>query len=439
MRISLALTILISALAAGVFWRDHRHLADLKNTHARLLSASSPTRGSLADLRPEELTRHTSQARAHVRELDQKAVARILRSYQDAEQMRARGDQLDQALKQQLLDQYYWITELSGPQLKLLITQALESRDLSRECLGTLLDDAVFMLAEEDPQAALEWLDRVASLFSSPFSAQSVVQVSLSRWAKDDPQAAGRWIQAHQEKYSQLITNDDKLRLMAQAAILDPGLAFTFFRDLEIKDTNLALCNIIRAGRTEEHHNAVFSALREHLAAMPDEMTREEVLQDAMFQFAAQISETGFDATTRWLASANFKPEEFDAFTRVTAVFYTEGRNDDNGKWIEWFQRNLSAEKARSHIETHMERWTEEDYQGAGKWLITAPDSPLKSTAVHAYAVTVAEADPQSATQWALTLPPGRDRVHTLRRIHDNWSKDDPSGKEAFAKDHGIK
>lgn len=439
MRISLALTTLISALAAGIFWKDHRHLAELKSANARLLSASSPTGGSFVHSRPEELTRHTSQTRAHVREIDQKVVTRIIHSYQEAAKARVQGVELDKALKQGLLEQHYLITELSGPQLKLLIAQALESRDLSKECLGKLLDDAVFMLAEDDPQAALEWLDRVASLFTITFSAQSVVQVSLSRWAKDDPQAAGMWIQAHREKYSELITNDDKLRVMTQAAILDPKLAFALFRDLEVKDTNFALSNIIRAGRTEEHHNAVFSALREHLATMPDEMARQEVLQAAMFQFAAEVSKTGFDATTRWLASADLNPEEFDAFTRVTAVFYDESRNEDNGKWIGWYQTNLPAEKARSHIRSHMERWTEKDYQGAGKWLATAPDGPSKSTAVHAYAVTVAEADPQTAAQWALTIPPGKDRVQTLRRIHENWPKDDPAGKEAFAQKHGIK
>jgi hypothetical protein len=438
-RFSFGLTTLIIALATVVFWQDHRHLAELKSTHARLLAVSPPAARLPDPAKPEGITRHTSQARAHLREIDQKAVAGILRSYQEAAKLRAQDGTLDKLQGQQLIDQHYLITALSGSQLKLLIAQALESRDLSKECLGSLLDDAVFMLAEDDPQAALQLLDRVVNLFSSTRSAQSVVQVSLSRWAKDDPQAAGRWIREHREIFPNLITNDDKLRVVSQAAIRDPGLAFALFRDLEAKDTNLACTHIIRAVRTEQHDIAVLGALREHLATMPDQRAQEEILQSAMFQFAAQLSQTGFDAASRWIASARLTPVEFDAFTRVHAVFYNESRNRDNGRWIEWFAANLPAEKAESHIRSHMERWTDDDYQAAGTWLTTAPDGNSKNIAIRSYAETVSKHDPETAAQWVMTHPPGKERDFTLRSIHRNWPKDNPAGAAAFAKEHGIK
>ncbi len=43
-----------------------------------------------------------------------------------------------------------------------------------------------------------------------------------------------------------------------------------------------------------------------------------------------------------------------------------------------------------------------------------------------------------NAVRW-MTLPLGRDRDETLNTIHMNWPKDDPTGKEAFVKEHGIK
>jgi hypothetical protein len=57
--------------------------------------------------------------------------------------------------------------------------------------------------------------------------------------------------------------------------------------------------------------------------------------------------------------------------------------------------------------------WTETDYQAAGKWLATTPAGPTKNIAIRSYAETVSTLDPVTATQWAMTLPPGPDRDAT--------------------------
>jgi hypothetical protein len=89
-------------------------------------------------------------------------------------------------------------------------------------------------------------------------------------------------------------------------------------------------------------------------------------------------------------------------------------------------------------IRVLIQRWTTEDYQAAGKWLATTPESPAKNTAVSSYAQTIANYEPQTAAQWALTLPPGENRDNTLKRIYSYWPKDDPGGAAAFAKKHSI-
>lgn len=38
-----------------------------------------------------------------------------------------------------------------------------------------------------------------------------------------------------------------------------------------------------------------------------------------------------------------------------------------------------------------------------------------------------------------MTSLPGRVRDESLKTIHMNWPKDDPTGKDAFAKEHEIK
>ena len=54
------------------------------------------------------------------------------------------------------------------------------------------------------------------------------------------------------------------------------------------------------------------------------------------------------------------------------------------------------------------------------------------------YAETLAPFEPDSAAQWAMTLPPGKDREETLANIYEKWPKNDESAKKAFAKLHGI-
>jgi hypothetical protein len=44
----------------------------------------------------------------------------------------------------------------------------------------------------------------------------------------------------------------------------------------------------------------------------------------------------------------------------------------------------------------------------------------------------------QAAAQWAESQPAGKDRDQGLKTIHGNWPHQDPAGKEAFAKEHGI-
>ncbi len=439
MKIPFALAALMLVPAIGIFWHDYQRLEDLKARHAKLVAAASSSVAFFDSLSPGDEVRHTSQAQEHLRKIDNQAVARLLGSYQTAIARRDISGVLDKPLKQQLIDQHYWITELTGTQLKLLIAQALESKDLSKECLGILLDDAVFMLAEDDPQAALAILDRVVGLFTSAQSAQSVVQVSLNQLAKEDPQAAASWIMSHRDSFSKLITDNDKLDIITQAANRDPKLAFALFQDLETTDMNRAISNIVCAAKTKEHYTAVFGALRDHLVKITDETERKEILNTAMFQIAAALPEIGCEATTHWLASAQFTPAEFDAFTNVHGVFYRHDQNNENGKWAEWIGDNLPKEKAKSHIESHIERWTEDDYQAVGKWLTSIPDDPTKQAAVYAYATTVANGDPEVGAQWAMTLPPGNDRHRALWQIHYKWPKGDPEGAAAFAKEHGIK
>jgi hypothetical protein len=69
--------------------------------------------------------------------------------------------------------------------------------------------------------------------------------------------------------------------------------------------------------------------------------------------------------------------------------------------------------------------------------LATLTDDAAKTTAT-----TLSRYEPEAAAQWALTLPPGKDRDETLNQIYHAWPKTDPAAIEAadaFARQHGLK
>lgn len=99
---------------------------------------------------------------------------------------------------------------------------------------------------------------------------------------------------------------------------------------------------------------------------------------------------------------------------------------------------NLPADQANMRISNMVRFWTEQHHRAATAWLDGLPDSPLKNQSVVVFAETVAPYEPETAVKWAVTLPPGEHRDASLRRIHQIWSKQDPTASAASAKAHGI-
>ena len=60
------------------------------------------------------------------------------------------------------------------------------------------------------------------------------------------------------------------------------------------------------------------------------------------------------------------------------------------------------------------------------------------SAAVRAYAKTVAPYEPQTAANWALTLPAGDERTGLLKTIHGHWKSQDEAAAARFAEQHGL-
>jgi hypothetical protein len=266
-----------------------------------------------------------------------------------------------------------------------------------------------------------------------------LVSSSLVKWAKDDPLAAFEWVKKNSEKFPDLFTDKAKRDLISSAAVSDPELAFKLIGRMEIKEIDSSIYDIIRVAKTPEERTATLAALREHLKTLPDEDIRDRSSNSAMRVFATQIAKEEYDTGSKWITQSNLTPAELDYFSRALC---TSDQNGEKGQWIEWIGKNIPSENSEEQIHYFVRSWTENDFQAAGKWLATTPAGPTKNTSIRSYAETVSHYEPETAAQWALTLPPGQDRDKTLKKIYDNWPKHDDAAKQAasaFAKEHGLK
>ena len=437
MKISIAASILILLLAALFGFHGQQQLVTVRETHAKLVASANQLGISIYPSRPSTPVRITKRERED-KEADAKAAAVEFIAYaREMEAIQEKGvtvlDEAQQMRKMEIMDR---IRSLDSAQLKILIAEVRAAKDIKDETRGELIRLSLGMLAKDSPQTALALLIEMSDLFEGSRMDSELISYSLAQWAKDDPLAALEWVRNNSAKVPDLITDEAKHGLISGTAIQDPKLAFKMIGDLGLENSSFVVTGIVRAATTPEQRTATLAALRDHLANLKDEKARKDLSRSAVYVFAQNCGKEGFGSSSQWITSAGFTPAELESFA---GGLNGSIKNGENGRWIEWIGENLPPHKAAEKIESMVRGWTHTDFQAAGNWINSVPDGPTKNTAIRSYAETVSEYEPETAAQWALTLPPGKDRDSTLNRIYQNWPKDDPAAKEAFKQQHGIK
>jgi hypothetical protein len=436
MKVSIAASILILLLAALFGWQNHQRLATVRADHAKLVADATRMGISIDPSRPDDPVRVTKREREN-KEVDAKAAAvEFIAFAREMEAMEKKGGPPDEAQQKRIMDIMDRMMALDSAQLKILIAEVRAAKDLKDETRQGLIGFSIMTLANDHPQAALALFTESSDLMKGEGIGEHVVSSSLAKWAKDDPLGALEWVRKNKEKYPDLITDQAKRGLISGTAAQDPKLAFKLIAELGIKESYQGVSSIMSAAKTPAERTATLTALREHLATLPDEKAKKELSNTAMNNFASSIAREGFDAGSKWVAEANFSPAELESFADGLRGSV---KGDDNGRWIEWFGEKLPPDKAAENIGNLVSDWTRNDYQAAGKWLGTAPEGPARNAAVRSYAETVSEYEPETAAQWAMTLPPGKERDQTLENIYRDLPKEDPAARETFKKLHNIK
>ncbi len=415
MKIPLALSALILAIGASFCWSDYQRLAVVSKNHTQLVAEAATLGIALDPSRPTGVVRTTKHRRGDKQELTPKAFVAEIVAF--SKEMKANGETLelgDNAIVFAPPDLLAKMKSMDASQLKALIAELRSAKDLDGKSREGLIYSAFCLLAENQPQTALAlFTDSPDLLKANAWMKDQVVRTALKKWAEQDPMAAVEWVRKNAEKFPDLITARSKVTMLKGISTSDPRLALKLVGELGFDDTWPALCGIATTAKTPENRTATLSALRDYLAALPGDESRKDLIS----RFTGSVAGEGFTSATQWFAGAGFTPAELEI---VTGTLFVYIKKEDSEQWIQWVSENLPAGKSEYPIRRIVGRWAETDYQAVGQWLSTAPASPTKNVAIRSYAEAVSAYDPATATQWAMTLPPGPDRDATLKHIQDH-------------------
>ncbi|RYD34586.1 MAG: hypothetical protein EOP87_08920 [Verrucomicrobiaceae bacterium] len=432
-KISILASILILAVAVAVGWRDRQQMEASRQRNARLISQAAVL-GISPSGKPDAVL-VTKREREHHDAEGKREATELLGMLGEADAMVKRGENADASFQQIMAR----LVSLGPDATEFLITDIMADRELDDEARGGILRILLLKLSTDSPQAMLRRLHELPAMLGDKDGTRQMhdglLKTSLASWGKKDPRAVAKWIRENGAGFPGVINDSVKSGILSAASESNPALALSLIDEMGIEDKDQAFGLITRAARTAEGRTATLAALRARFSHSPQEDPKGDVMREAVRQLAIGAFTGGYDQASKWLEGAGLASPEMEAAASALDYRHT---GTETGRWLDWLGQNLPADRAGEPISRIMTRWTELDYQAAGRWLAAAPEGPVKSASVQAYAIAVSGYEPATAAQWAMTLPAGKGRDATLLQIHQNWPKEQTAARDAFAKEHGI-
>jgi len=437
MKISIAISILILLIAAAVGFNDRQKLSETRLSHAKLVAEAAELGVSIELETVDGEGLMTKRARED-KEVEAKAAAKDMIAFAlEMEKFKETGGQPDETMQQRITDFMDRMLSLDSSQLKILIAEFRASTEMNAETRDGMIVFAIMTLANDHPEAALSIFTESGDLVGNAMMAKHLLSSSLTTWATKDPDAALEWIRENGKKHPDLITNDVKAGLVQGAAINDMERGFDLIPELGLEKPDPALHRIAHGVKTPEERTQFLTLLRKYSKDIKD--GGSDSGKSSLSSLADGIAKDGFEAGSKWMTDNKLTPGE--TIVLASTIGYS-AQSSEKGQWIAWMGENLGKGERDQQIRSTVINWTRSDYRAAGEWLASAPEGPTKMASVKGYVAAVSKYDPQTATQWALTLPVGEERNSALNTVFQNMPKETAAGQEAresFKAQHGIK
>jgi hypothetical protein len=426
---SLGVTVLILAVGFLLGMMRHQQLLTLRSEHDALFTQAihlGIARESNGEARYSRRSRDLGDSKTRTMAVE------LISFAKEMDTRRIQGTLSDEAFQERMLQMNTRMMALSAPELQVLISRLLQEKGLTDETRVNFIGSLILVLSEERPAEAMNLFAESADWLGGLPLGRQVISKTLGRWAELDPLAAQRWIRDHPEAQLGISHSEAQRLVLAGTMKNSPELAIQLLGEMENSEASAALRGIVEEADTTEQRTALLAALRDE----KNPTQREILLRESMEAIARGLDGDPFDSVQSWLQSSKLSPAEKAHFARGLSYGSTQ---QDTGKWIDWMAGNLPSDQLRENVDKLIGQWTQQDYLAAGKWLSESSAGPAKNAAIDTYASTVAEYEPQTAVQWAMTLPDGPERQATLQRILRNWPKRDAAAAAIFAQEHGLR
>ncbi len=433
MKILASIFIVAIIILAALGWWDHRRLIVLQEMRDQL-NARVANLGILIE--PGRFTKRTrpdrnAEARA--------AAAAFIKHHKAREAVKLAGGDPEQSPETSANTPSEWMPLLDAKQVRLVIQEILNDSELDPVSRRLLIGQAVAFFPAEDPTGKLSLFSEFFFHLKDTSLGWEIVWESLAVLSKENPQAALNWAQNHKDRIPDILKHSQRLLIPCTTG-LDPALAFEVIREFGPEENPGATEASRLSTSNPETRTTAFTAFRQHLASLNDQNLKRRVEERAWSGLAQGIVSEGFESGSKWLTTANPTPGELSRILEEIGRGLAKSKKmDQSANWVEWIANTLPADKSGRPITSLVKSWTRYDQETVGNWLVSVPEGLVKNAAIQGHAEAVFGHDPKTAAQWILTLPPSKDRDSTLENFYNYWPKNDPAGKEAFAKEHGLR
>lgn len=395
--------LILGALAIALIWggvHEHQDVARLQAEHERLAARASAlgvSESEIEDVRTNSPRSGSKSAAIHDNpHLKDDLVGAFRR-------LKKSGDESDPEARAKVgAEVRAWIgklIDLSPKELKQVVEELSADSSLNAEdrksLLGAVLTFASTRQSEEAAELALAHRE----------SGVGVRQV-VGNWAVQDPAGAFAWLEknkeaigkeypkAWEEAVRQSVGRDPALALKELAKMADQRsqerLAGNFAANLADDSSRMALLEELR------HSPQVGGNWRLQVwKSLGNNLSKESPDSSALVK--------------------GLSPGEAEL---ISGAILSSGESLDHaGAWLDWSRNSHVPVDPISPIPPLLTNWINEDYQAAGEWINKQPAGDFRNQAIADYARQMAKRFPDTAKDWANTLPEGPDKRKLLEEV----------------------
>lgn len=295
--------------------------------------------------------------------------------------------------------------------------------------------------AEEDPEAAMQWLQ---SQSTGSERLRGMLEV-VALWAAEDSESALLWLESNAQGLARLEALNSGVELWAET---DPAGAAEWIDGMANDGSKLAAAKSLAGKWVREAPEAA--------AAWVSGLATGSIRDEAAATLAKAWAETDPEAASIWaFAEAEFNgnnellvetiqsytaqsPDDAEAFLRqmteayaapvVLAGHVIARAEQDPAATAEWLIQLSPTDPIYSseYANGLMQVWAETDSIAASEWLSEQPPGEQRDAAISGFSESIQRFEPEAAAIWANTIDNPDRRVMRLEESVRIWARTQP-------------